>query len=235
MYRGFGTNTACSIIPIIPSGGTGPTGATGPQGQTGATGAPGVEGHTGATGVSGVEGQSGVFGLNGQTGATGTPGANGQTGATGIPGANGQTGATGLSGGVGQTGVTGPPGSFGPSGLYFGDYLYWSPTLNAWTVGNNNVTLGSAAGESPSQHFRVAIGNGAAAISQIENAVLQLEHSRDTTHNILVQLLLVPMLAITFSNQMQLQLETTLVLQARDLPLSLLVTKLGKHFKARMQ
>jgi hypothetical protein len=89
------------------AGGTGTTGATGPQGTagvTGATGVVGVSGATGATGVVGISGATGATGVVGVSGATGVVGVSGATGATGV----GTTGATGVAG---VTGATGPAGS----------------------------------------------------------------------------------------------------------------------------
>jgi hypothetical protein len=51
-------------------GGTGATGATGPQGNTGSIGPQGIQGNTGATGPAGATGSAGAMGPTGATGPT---------------------------------------------------------------------------------------------------------------------------------------------------------------------
>ena len=57
-------------------------------------------------------------------------------------GLTGQTGPTGL----GFTGPTGTVGTIGATGEYYGDYLSWNPTANAWTAQSENVILGQNSG-----------------------------------------------------------------------------------------
>ncbi len=87
-------------LAVLPSGATGPTGATGFTGPTG------IKGVTGPTGTNGATGPTGANGTNGATGPTGANGTNGSNGATGPTGANGSNGATGPTGVAGPTGAS---------------------------------------------------------------------------------------------------------------------------------
>ena len=133
---------------------TGATGLTGFTGVTGPTGLAGFTGYTGFTGPSGLVGFTGYTGFTGPTGLgftgptglgfTGYTGVTGRTGPTGL----GFTGYTGFTGQTGPTGLgfTGPAGTVGVTGTYYGDYLIWSPTTNAWVAGSSSVSIGQNAG-----------------------------------------------------------------------------------------
>ena len=79
-----GSTTAAVLNFTIPTGATGPAGATGAQGPAGATGAQGPTGATGATGAQGPQGPAGADGNDGATGATGPQGPAGADGGTNI-------------------------------------------------------------------------------------------------------------------------------------------------------
>ena len=64
------------------------------------------------------------------------------------------------------TGATGGGGSNIQDGTYYADYLYWDPINKEWTVGSNNVKLGSEAGQNSDPLFSIAIGPQAAQNSQ---------------------------------------------------------------------
>ena len=56
-------------------------------------------------------------------------------------------------------------------GTYYGDYLFWNPTLNKWTTGSQQISLGRDAGLSGQQSNAVALGSGAGQYNQGTNAI----------------------------------------------------------------
>ena len=69
------------------------------------------------------------------------------------------------------TGATGGGGSNIPEGTNYADYLYWDPINKEWTVGSNNVKLGSEAGQNSDPLFSIAIGPQAAQNSQGNSSI----------------------------------------------------------------
>ena len=82
----------------------------------------------------------------------------GGTGPTGAPGNNGTTGAQGVVGPTGPIGDTGPTGFISINGTNYSDYVYWNSNTSAWTVGNNEVHIGTNAGQIGQGTNAVAVG-----------------------------------------------------------------------------
>jgi hypothetical protein len=56
-----------------------------------------------------------------------------------------------------------------PNGTNYGDYVFWNGT--EWTVGNQNINLGSFSGSTTQGDNSVAIGNGAGNSNQGDNSI----------------------------------------------------------------
>ena len=84
-------------------------------------------------------------------------------------GTTGPTGAAGTNGVTGPTGSQGPTGIIGVTGINFGDYLYWNSST--WVVGDNNIKLGSLAGQTNQQVNAIAIGTSSGNYSQQAGAI----------------------------------------------------------------
>ena len=124
---------------------------------------------TGDTGCTGDTGYTGYTGDTGCTGDTGDTGCTGETGYTGYTGDTGCTGDTGNTGNTGWTGATGKDSSITVTGTNYSDYLFWNGS--EWTVGNNNINIGTNAGQISQGFNSVALGNSAGQNYQGNNAV----------------------------------------------------------------
>lgn len=150
-------------------------GLLGPQGAQGLPGQQGPQGVAGAAGLQGPRGDTGPQGPSGNNGLQGIQGLQGPVGPTGPPGNNGSAGGQGIAGPAGPAGATGPAGSgtnFDNGNLY-SDYLYWDPSVPAWTPGSasgdiGTVHIGPNAGSFSQSDYSVAIGANAGYSNQGE-------------------------------------------------------------------
>ena len=192
--------------PTGTSGTVGPTGPTGIQGDLYASSSSNfitlpisvgiTQSITLGYNLSWTPGQTAIVSLNGTNYFTGIVEnySGNQMQLLTLSSTSGSTGSTGpwyvnLDGAPGRrgpTGITGPSGSISATGTYWGDYLFWNNGTNQWTVGQNNISIGSNAGVGQGQDAvaigynagnqgqqmnAIAIGNSAGYYSQLNNTV----------------------------------------------------------------
>jgi hypothetical protein len=179
-------------------GNTGPTGLKGSATNTGATGPTGNTGPTGYTGPTGSATNTGATGPTGDIGPTGNTGPTGDIGPTGNTGPTGDSGPTGNTGPIGPTGngatiditntynnITYYPtfvDSYGIGKILRADtgtQFSINPITGDFRVArtikvdstNNNIIIGTNAGNSNQSFQAIAIGNNAGNINQGTSAV----------------------------------------------------------------